>query len=150
MTKEETENVKKLLICPLAYNMGSSSLKQLDSYLRSPNHQASDVSLSGSITLPCLQDDLLAFFETQEHVQTIEQEFVPAYGYLDPRVTLNDYLKTWEKLLDTNIPPRSPKTFPNHQSQPIITRSNARVGLMGNPSDGFYGERNLFSYRFSK
>ncbi|CAM0142548.1 unnamed protein product [Umbelopsis sp. WA50703] len=140
LTKEDSENVKKLLICPLAYNVGSISLKQLDSYLRLPTHQASKVPISGSITIPSLQDDMLAFYETQEHVQTTEQDFIRTYGYLDPRVTLSDYLKTWEKLLDSNIPPRCPETFPNHQSQPIITRSNARVGLMGNPSDGFYGK----------
>jgi hypothetical protein len=122
-------------------------LSYLEPYLRQV-HKDGQAFVSGTNTLVSLQNDLFTFFDREDMVKTVEVDFVPAYAYLDPRVTLSDYLEIWEKRLDSNIPPRSPENYPDHQSDPIVTRSHARVGLMGNPSDGFYGKHIHTAYCF--
>jgi glucuronokinase len=139
LAKEDAADAKKLLICPLAFVIRQDRLSSLEPYLRKL-HQERKRSNSGENTVVSLERDLFSFYEQEENVKTVEVDYVAAYGYLNPRVTLNEYLEKWEKLLDGNIPPRSPENHPHHQTDPIVTRSHARVGLMGNPSDGFYGK----------
>ncbi|GAB5586114.1 hypothetical protein Unana1_01014 [Umbelopsis nana] len=139
LTQEDAEaDAKKLLVCPIAFVIRHDRLGHLEPYLRQA-HKTSPSSSFRTNTLVSLQEQFCTFFEQEENVQTVEVEYISAYGYLDPRVMLKDYLGKWEKFLDDNIPPRSPNNYTDHQSEPIITRSYARVGLMGNPSDGFYG-----------
>lgn len=139
VTKEDTADVKKLLICPVAFVIRHERLTQLEPYLRKVHQEEKKVD-SGENTVVSLETDIFNFYEQEEGVKAVEVDYVAAYGYLNPRVTLKKYLEKWEKLLDSNIPPRSPENYPHHKEEPIVTRSFARVGLMGNPSDGFYGK----------
>lgn len=142
LTQDGSVDAKKLLVCPLAFVIRHDRLSYLEPYLRQVHQDGQDF-VSGTNTLVSLQNDLFTFFDREDMVKTVEVDYVPAYAYLDPRVTLSDYLEIWEKRLDSNIPPRSPENYPDHQSDPIVTRSHARVGLMGNPSDGFYGKQSI-------
>jgi hypothetical protein len=139
LAKEDAANSKKLLICPVAFVIRHEGLTQLEPYLRKVHQEEKQVN-SGENTVVSLEKDIFNFLEQEEDVKAIEIDYVSAYGYLNPRVTLKEYLEKWEKLLDSNIPPRSPENHPHHKEEPIVTRSFARVGLMGNPSDGFYGK----------
>ncbi|KAG2188493.1 hypothetical protein INT44_001247 [Umbelopsis vinacea] len=139
LTKEDTADAKKLLICPVAFVIRHDRLTQLEPYLRKVHQEVKQVN-SGENTVVSLEQDIFRFYEQEEGVKAIEVDYVTSYGYLNPRVTLKEYLEKWEKLLDSNIPPRSPENYPHHKQDPIVTRSFARVGLMGNPSDGFYGK----------
>ncbi|KAI8582235.1 hypothetical protein K450DRAFT_228025 [Umbelopsis ramanniana AG] len=139
LTKEDATDARKLLICPVAFVIRHDRLTQLEPYLRKVHQDAKQV-VSGDNTVVSLEKDIFNFYEQEEDVKAIEVDYVTAHGYLNPRVTLKEYLEKWEKLLNSNIPPRSPENYPHHKEEPIVTRSFARVGLMGNPSDGFYGK----------
>ncbi|CAO3639628.1 unnamed protein product [Cunninghamella blakesleeana] len=58
------------------------------------------------------------------------------YEYSNHQLTLSDYIYNWMALFDQQ------QTLPSSLPLPEIIRKKAyaRVGLMGNPSDGFYGK----------
>ncbi|OAD74978.1 hypothetical protein PHYBLDRAFT_111376 [Phycomyces blakesleeanus NRRL 1555(-)] len=58
---------------------------------------------------------------------------------MDPNISLYDYQSIWSSYFDKNIKDKYLKDD-KYNTDPIIVRSYARVGLMGNPSDGFYGK----------
>ncbi|OZJ02792.1 hypothetical protein BZG36_04418 [Bifiguratus adelaidae] len=60
--------------------------------------------------------------------------------YADDSVTLGDYNCLWKKALDHLITERHQLTGRLSLDDPIIARSYARVGLVGNPSDGYHGK----------
>lgn len=63
----------------------------------------------------------------------------PLFDYVDTSVTFQSYLDLWSQRLDHTLLQRS-KLLKKIQMDPIHIKAYARVGLMGNPSDGFYGK----------
>ncbi|SAL95787.1 hypothetical protein [Absidia glauca] len=57
-------------------------------------------------------------------------------AYIDFGVTLEHYLQHWSKVNDKTTTTTTATTKPSE----IKIKAYARVGLMGNPSDGFYGK----------
>ncbi|CAG8473473.1 21765_t:CDS:1 [Dentiscutata erythropus] len=63
----------------------------------------------------------------------------PLFKWKDTSLTLKEYLSFFKTLFANSIIiPKDPPL--SHQSTSMTTRSYARIGLMGNPSDGFYGK----------
>ncbi|KAJ3051808.1 hypothetical protein HK097_007174 [Rhizophlyctis rosea] len=61
-------------------------------------------------------------------------------GWADPNLTLQQYLTKWATFTPTTFSTSNLPTSPTHPRIPITSRCYARCGLMGNPSDGFYGK----------
>lgn len=101
---------------PFAYGMDLSLLNSLDSLEQEGNKALSDIL---EPTLTCGN--------------------IPLFDYVDPRVTFQSYLDLWSHRLDHTLLDRS-KSLSSIQFDPIHIKAYARVGLMGNPSDGFYGK----------
>lgn len=55
-------------------------------------------------------------------------------SFINPNINLKEYLNKWKNCLDHGL-----EVPTNYQNKVLRTKAYARVGLMGNPSDGFYG-----------
>lgn len=84
------------------------------------------------------QDELDLYIQTQTSAFIHNEETASFLDYVDPNVSLASYLDQWAFCLDHKLNERS-KQF-KYQAEPLHVRAYARVGLMGNPSDGFYGK----------
>jgi hypothetical protein len=58
--------------------------------------------------------------------------------FVHPNVSFEEYLNEWKHCLDHAL--EEPALY---QTKPLRKKAYARVGLMGNPSDGFYGTYTL-------
>ncbi|CAG8477620.1 5109_t:CDS:2 [Cetraspora pellucida] len=72
-------------------------------------------------------------------IKTVMISYQPFFKWKDPFLTLREYLSLFKSLfISTIVIQKDPPS--GHQSTLITTRSYARIGLMGNPSDGFHGK----------
>ncbi|CEP14032.1 hypothetical protein [Parasitella parasitica] len=84
---------------------------------------------------------LKLYIITKAHRASISKLSVEDYSvfsYADPDVSLQSYLDVWQFCKNDDFDSRR-KSF-KFQTKPLHMRAYARVGLMGNPSDGFYGK----------
>lgn len=83
-------------------------------------------------------DELDLYIQVQAYAQISNKDGLPSFDFVDPVLPLASYIDYWVHALDRPI------LRPDHQfsfqSLPIHIKAYARVGLMGNPSDGFYGK----------
>ncbi|KAI8073514.1 ribosomal protein S5 domain 2-type protein [Gilbertella persicaria] len=80
-------------------------------------------------------DELDSYMQQQPDTRLETVENSPLLNYVHPNLSLQDYLNQWESCLDHRLKLDTPC-----QTEPIHMKAYARVGLMGNPSDGFYGK----------
>ncbi|CAG8501985.1 8271_t:CDS:2 [Acaulospora morrowiae] len=120
----------------MACVFGQNVLSLIDQYLLSMSKR--------SIVVGCkFGDDIeqfLKFVIHQNHcAKIISLSNIRLFKWKDPILDLSSYLSTFRYSLDQML--GQYLIHPTkRRSDPIITRSYARIGLMGNPSDGFYGK----------
>lgn len=112
---------------PYAFGMSREVLNRLDDH--NEKHLA-DEKLNW-------QDELSNYIQAQASAHKSSDDALPLFDYVDPKVPLTSYIDHWVSCLDHKLDQRS-KVF-KFQTEPLHIKSYARVGLMGNPSDGFYG-----------
>lgn len=134
------------LRAPGIISISLDSLRELDGFLNGKRSGAvENVSLTASNTIQKLAD----FFIKDNNDDTSRDE---PMDYLCEDLTLLHYLQHWASLFDLvkssssiNIPTANPNiSYGGCDSclPPALVqvKSYARVGLMGNPSDGFFGK----------
>jgi hypothetical protein len=95
-------------------------------------------------SLGVLWNDALGRY-IQSQSSSVTSSAVPdtLLSYVIPNLTLEEYMSEWKDCLNDTL-----KVPTNYQKKPLRTKAYARVGLMGNPSDGFYGTYTCkYSYR---
>ncbi|KAL1919007.1 uncharacterized protein VTP21DRAFT_2388 [Calcarisporiella thermophila] len=119
---------------PIAFVLTQASSEKIADYIES-QYQRGDEGCEEVLTIPH-QRAIVKFFQQESPtvVYTTMDERLTTWSH--PDIGLDDYQIHWRTALQT---PQS-ASDDNHSSSPIITRSNARIGLLGNPSDGFYGK----------
>ncbi|KAI8967296.1 hypothetical protein BDF20DRAFT_829811 [Mycotypha africana] len=76
--------------------------------------------------------------ETSSQCKIIDREDDDSFAFVDPALSLEAYSNKWMDCLDNQISQHMEHQI--LQTEPIHVKTYARVGLMGNPSDGFYGK----------
>jgi hypothetical protein len=153
LLETDFSNVEVRNFLPVAFNMPPFIIKQLPDFL----------SYIDTQSLPPNQDYYLALLQwiySKNHsispVMVPEADGrCPSWQWTCGPITFFEYLEQWKEFVPTPvIALLKPDVFrtvssmsldPNDDdmgpsSLPLTVRSNARVGLMGNPSDGFYGK----------
>ncbi|RHZ49007.1 hypothetical protein Glove_535g19 [Diversispora epigaea] len=124
-------NISNLLACVFLPN----SLSLIEQYLLSIKDSTLKYDENNNLFMNFLQ-----FMINHNHdaklINLLNISFL--FRWLNPSLNLSDYLSTFHKSL--NLKQNYSLNLFSHQTIPIITRSYARIGLMGNPSDGFYGK----------
>lgn len=116
---------------PFAFGMNQEVLNGLDDYNENNLADVHSKKLSW-------QDELDTYIQSQAYTHISNDDAVPLFNYVDPKVSLTSYIDNWISCLDHKLDQRS-KLFKS-QTEPLHIKAYARVGLMGNPSDGFYGK----------
>ncbi|CAG8563307.1 7441_t:CDS:2, partial [Scutellospora calospora] len=87
----------------------------------------------------CIEKFIQFTMNKNQDIKMIMALYRSIFKWKDPSLTLREYLSFFKSLFDNSIDTQ--KNLPSyHQLTTITTRSYARIGLMGNPSDGFYGK----------
>lgn len=123
---------------PFAFGMSYQVLTGLDDHNEKRSVLPSPSLKEDSASLLRWQNDLDHYIHSQGVTFVYKEESTSHLDYVHPKVTLASYLDHWASCLDHKLNERS-KEF-SFQAKPLHVRSYARVGLMGNPSDGFYGK----------
>ncbi|KAG2200632.1 hypothetical protein INT47_007376 [Mucor saturninus] len=113
---------------PFAFGMSQEVLNGLDDY--NEKHLA--------LKRLNWQDELDKYIQAQASTYQSNEHASPLFDYVDPKVTLTSYIEHWVSCLDHKLDQRSKVC--KFQTEPLHIKAYARVGLMGNPSDGFYGK----------
>lgn len=123
-------------LVPFAFGMSKEVLQGLD-----------DHNENNLISLPSENpkqlnwlDELDLYIQVQSLAQISSTDGLPLFDFVNPQLSLFSYINNWVYSLDHKLVSRSKKL--EIQTNPIHIRSYARVGLMGNPSDGFFGNNN--------
>ncbi|CAG8559581.1 7210_t:CDS:2 [Dentiscutata erythropus] len=121
----------------IAYMFHSSALYLIEEYT-SKNKETINANDSND-SLDCVEKFIQFMMNKSLNTKMIMISYQPLFKWKDPVLTLKEYMSFFKSLFDDTIviqkdPPLS------HQSTSITTRSYARIGLIGNPSDGFYGK----------
>ncbi|RUP45372.1 hypothetical protein BC936DRAFT_148260 [Jimgerdemannia flammicorona] len=128
-----------LTASPVAVVFDHKSIEAVEKY-----HNLANSGPRKCVTTTTIYDELVNFLtaraSSRHPVLTSFLPNAPTLSYLTPTTTFSSYTSIYSTCLDHVLNPRSLLTNPSHQSFPIVSRSYARVGLMGNPSDGFYGK----------
>ncbi|KAG0190272.1 hypothetical protein DFQ28_002253 [Apophysomyces sp. BC1034] len=82
-----------------------------------------------------LDEELENYMGQRHHACRVDWETV--FDFMNATLSLSSYQTTWVSYFDSYLGHHGDES---HQVDPIHTKSYARVGLMGNPSDGFYGK----------
>lgn len=112
---------------PFAFGMSQEVLNGLDDY--NENH-LTDKKINW-------QNELDVYIQAQASTYKSNENACPLFDYVDPKVSLTSYIDHWVSCLDHKLDQRSKVC--KFQTEPLHIKAYARVGLMGNPSDGFYG-----------
>ncbi|KAK4511508.1 phosphatidylinositol-binding protein scs2 [Mucor velutinosus] len=115
----------------IAFGMSFELLQGLDDYIEQVAPTA-DADQSSRLKLYIITKAYDA------SVSKLSAEDYPLLNYVDASISLQSYLDTWQFCKDDDFNNRC-KSF-KFQTEPLHMRAYARVGLMGNPSDGFYGK----------
>ncbi|KAI8089344.1 ribosomal protein S5 domain 2-type protein [Halteromyces radiatus] len=117
---------------PMAVCFSLETLHQLESMTTQQQQEEESTSLTSMHWITTLADYCLHSLPNKDGIMTtLESE--STNHFLRTSIDLNQYLTHWIHLFKTN------GTRVNVE-QRIQVRSYARVGLMGNPSDGFFGK----------
>jgi glucuronokinase len=108
---------------PVAFGLCHDKVVGLDCFIESQLNK-SEENKEGWEALAAYAGDYQTHVVSGDHFQ-----------FLDRAVTLDDYLKNWIHCLDHKL--EGNNVF---KLEPLNVKAYARVGLMGNPSDGFYGK----------
>ncbi|GAA5815661.1 hypothetical protein MFLAVUS_009174 [Mucor flavus] len=121
-------------LVPFAFGMSKEVLQGLD-----------DHNENNLISLPSEKpkqlnwlDELDLYIQVQSLAQISSTDGLPLFDFVNPQLSLFSYINNWVYSLDHKLVLRSKKL--EIQTNPIHIKSYARVGLMGNPSDGFFGK----------
>ncbi|KAI9283225.1 hypothetical protein BY458DRAFT_427791, partial [Sporodiniella umbellata] len=101
---------------PIAFGLTLEAIQSLDELKIKDSHQS------------------LESFVEKQHTWISLSAIGNLMGYAYPQLSISSYLNQWEDCLSHKQTKHTNKTEPIHQ------RAYARVGLMGNPSDGFFGK----------
>ncbi|KAI8388033.1 ribosomal protein S5 domain 2-type protein [Radiomyces spectabilis] len=121
--------VSTQLEIPIAYTLSQSTLHSIEQYLE--ENQSSFDSPT---------DELTHFMTSRSGTASLVH--IPhkeSHEFMLPTVTLDEYLRHWSKYSPPGLE-RKLSSGVHFSTEPIETKAYARVGLMGNPSDGFYGK----------
>ncbi|KAG1044718.1 hypothetical protein G6F43_011418 [Rhizopus delemar] len=132
---DESEHVDRLLSCtnftlctayglPVAFGLSLEAVACLDEYMLTLEANESE-------------KELVDYVKRQESNSFITiAKGATLFDFADPTLSFQTYLDHWENCMRYELKSKeiSLKTNPIHQ------RAYARVGLMGNPSDGFFGK----------
>ncbi|KAG2200433.1 hypothetical protein INT46_002066 [Mucor plumbeus] len=116
---------------PFIFGMSYELLQSLDDYIEKVSPTA-DVDQKSRLKLYIITKAYGA------SISKLSVEDYPVFDYVDPNVSLQSYLDTWQFCKNDDFDNRC-RSF-KFQTEPLHMRAYARVGLMGNPSDGFYGK----------
>ncbi|KAL7321773.1 hypothetical protein PS15m_001507 [Mucor circinelloides] len=116
---------------PVIFGMSFELLQALDSYIEEVA-PTSDADQNSRLNLYIITKAYDA------SISKLSKNDYPALNYIDSSISLQSYLDTWQFCKDDDFSNRC-KSF-KFQTEPLHMRAYARVGLMGNPSDGFYGK----------
>jgi glucuronokinase len=108
---------------PVAFGLCHDKVVGLDCFIESQLNK-NEESKEGWEALAAYAGDYQTHVVSGDHFQ-----------FLNHAVTLDDYLKNWIHCLDHKL--EGNNVF---KLEPLNVKAHARVGLMGNPSDGFYGK----------
>ncbi|KAF7727646.1 hypothetical protein EC973_007304 [Apophysomyces ossiformis] len=109
---------------PIAFGFALETIQGLE--VEAENHDQQHQALN---------EELESYMGNSQRAFRVEAE--TAFEFMSPTLTLSAYQTSWMSYLDKYL---DEDGVENHQTQPIHTKAYARVGLMGNPSDGFYGK----------
>ncbi|OBZ81169.1 Glucuronokinase 1, partial [Choanephora cucurbitarum] len=119
---------------PFAFGMSLQVVEGLDDH----NEKNMETLPTKDPKRLCWQDELDLYIQVQSeaHIEHINDgPGTSLLTYVNRNISLRDYLDRWESCLDHQL-----KTEIQFQDAPVHTKAYARVGLMGNPSDGFHGK----------
>ncbi|KAI7865576.1 hypothetical protein BDF14DRAFT_1730045, partial [Spinellus fusiger] len=127
-----TDDVFNASFSTVAFSISNSTLRHLDESIKEQRIVPSFATLS----LDGLEKELLILLSSQNSVENIQLDFSSISQFMSPGLSLESYQHHWAGYFDA----LKKNLAPDYTTQPIQKRSYARVGLMGNPSDGFYGK----------
>lgn len=87
------------------------------------------------------QDELDLYIQIQSSAYISNDHALSLFDYVDPNVSLASYIEKWASCLDHKLEQQSKQC--EFQVNPLHIKAYARVGLIGNPSDGFFGKKNI-------
>ncbi|CAG8715893.1 7517_t:CDS:2, partial [Cetraspora pellucida] len=131
--QDETINTTNLIACVFH----SSALYLIEEYaLKNKGMINADDS---NDSFDCIGKFIQFMTNKNLAIKTVIIPYQPFFKWKDPFLTLREYSSLFKSLfISTIVIQKDPPS--GHQSTLITTRSYARIGLMGNPSDGFYGK----------
>lgn len=92
--------------------------------------------IASDVTEEKSDEDLASFVKQRLDCEQVTLERpLSTFGYLQD-ISFSEYMDKWSKLFSPYVTSEQRVT-----REPIHVKAYARVGLMGNPSDGFYGKR---------
>ncbi len=138
---DESEQVDRLLSCtnftlctaynlPVAFGLSLEAVACLDEYMLTLEANESEKELV----------DYVKRQESNSFITTAKGATL--FDFADPTLSFQTYLDHWENCLRYEL-----KKEIKLKTNPIHQRAYARVGLMGNPSDGFFGINQKTSQR---
>lgn len=116
---------------PFIFGMSYELLQGLDDYIEKVS-PTTDVDQKSRLKLYIITKAYDA------SISKLSADDYPVLNYVDPNVSLQSYLDKWQFCKNDDFDNRC-RSF-KFQTEPLHMRAYARVGLMGNPSDGFYGK----------
>ncbi|CAG8564510.1 6857_t:CDS:2 [Dentiscutata heterogama] len=118
----------------IAYMFHSSALYLIEEYTLKNKE-----TINANDSLDCVEKFIQFMMNKSLNTKMIMISYKSLFKWKDPFLTLKEYLSFFKSFfVDTIIIQKDPPL--SHQSTSITTHSYARIGLMGNPSDGFYGK----------
>ncbi|KAG2230661.1 hypothetical protein INT48_005617 [Thamnidium elegans] len=119
---------------PFAFGMSQKALQGLDDH----NEKKLAMLPSRNPELFNRLDELDSYIHAQALNQVSDTDGLPLFDFVHPQLSLSSYIDCWVNRLDHKLVQRSKQL--EIQTRPLHIKSYARVGLMGNPSDGFFGK----------
>lgn len=116
---------------PFIFGMSYELLQGLDDYIERVS-PTTDVDQRSRLKLYIITKAYDA------SISKLSVDDYPVFDYVNSNVSLQSYLGTWQFCKNDDFDNRCKSS--KFQTEPLHMRAYARVGLMGNPSDGFYGK----------
>lgn len=120
---------------PLAFCLSLNNIQSLENMIESKT----STPTFEQIGVKDMNDQLFNYIQSKNDSTILTIKTSSHYEYLDYQLTLSDYLHHWKSIFDQEEEKKE-KELVTSLSEIIRKKAYARVGLMGNPSDGFYGK----------
>ncbi|CAO3632065.1 unnamed protein product [Cunninghamella echinulata] len=120
---------------PLAFCLSLENIQSLENMIESKT----TTTVLEQISVEDMNNQLFNYIKSKNDSTILTIETSSFYKYLDYQLTLSDYLHHWKPIFDQEEKEKG-KIAVTSLPEIIRKKAYARVGLMGNPSDGFYGK----------